>query len=512
MARTPDSDAMSEAHAEAFAKVSDVKAGSDVRSVIEMFGMASRVLSQAQSVVCEKLTTVVKTYMRAGIESFIEGSPDLPVLYTYGSDGTPMLSQVYTETTTGSGSRVRRRGQSSDEWLVERGYVTIRDPDGCFRSRCIVRGPIPLKEGEGAAEVFACCRDFLPLTREMGHRGISMSYYVFDRKLQRPLFRNACANHRVYHKHKAMKNPDDPLLTRSFLTDWQLSTGCGNHDAHNATQWALSPCSADMKDTLKALFLAVDALRKCYGTLVKVLPVFVANNLAYRAPTGSEDEVRQWWTAIGTGSDMVEELTDLGLEWVDGKLYVNQAHEGSPGIDKRVRSALLYIFKFKRFTNSRWATIGCSMQSLAASLSVGLAEVMRQVKEHPEASSMYVNHWALFEGDCRTFCAVATLSCGVGDAVLYELLEDDRVVDRLGVFEEAARREVEFVRGQKQHVFERLARAVGTSAEVNVRDMVLAATETAYTYVDRVFFAQFRAYPWRVITLTQCRALSHAAN
>eukprot|EP00974_Lingulodinium_polyedra_P075261 7293153-Lingulodinium_polyedra.AAC.1 len=86
----------------------------------------------------------------------------------------------------------------------------------------MLRDPLPLTQGKGTLAVFSCGLDFAPSLREMGHKGVAVHHYVFDRALHDGLLK------RFHQHHMAMASSQEaresghsgPPSGLAWLTLW----------------------------------------------------------------------------------------------------------------------------------------------------------------------------------------------------------------------------------------------------------------------------------------------------
>ena len=77
---------------------------------------------------------------------------------------------------------------------------------------------------------------------------------------------------------------------------------------------------------------------------------------------------------------MVDELVEFGLFWDGTGLCVLGCHHSSVSLVERIFAIILSIFRFKKFTDSRWLTIGGSSRTLLAALVVGLHPLVQFIR------------------------------------------------------------------------------------------------------------------------------------
>ena len=72
---------------------------------------------------------------------------------------------------------------------MEQTFLRFIDVGGNVHSKALIREPRPLELEKDGNRVCACILEACPLSREFGHRGISLCHYCFDGDLNSILFR-----------------------------------------------------------------------------------------------------------------------------------------------------------------------------------------------------------------------------------------------------------------------------------------------------------------------------------
>eukprot|EP00972_Heterocapsa_arctica_P108642 15998745-Heterocapsa_arctica.AAC.1 len=166
---------------------------------------------------------------------------------------------------------------------------------------------------------------------------------------------------------------------------------------------------------------------------------------------------------------------------------------------ERLSGVLFYLFRFRKFSSSRWVTIGETAKVLVGSLAVGLDGLVRMIREDKKASDFHIKGFAKFSLELRRFCAVASVVAHVPDAILLELLEDDRVVRRADLLEETLLEELAWVAGMSQSFWLRLASVAGGDCfHKTLRSDCMRASSIAAAYIRKGLFLVARSYPWSI--------------
>ena len=240
---------------------------------------------------------------------------------------------------------------------------------GVARSAVLLRDPQPLTHGKGAQALLSCGIGFAKTLRQRGHRGIAVQHYTFDRA-------GFSALQRFFKQRHIQMAPtfggaaDGTSSVLLNLQEWICATGCALHDSHNALKWALHQqfCNTELT---KGLYIVVESLRDSYGQLLQYLGNWVVCSLQF-VPDESLPPIEDraiLWTALGLDPTLVEALAcQLRLQWKGGRLQVAASCLHLPDVMETVSSALLGVWHFKRFSDSRWITVGCSCRTLVASL------------------------------------------------------------------------------------------------------------------------------------------------
>jgi hypothetical protein len=209
------------------------------------------------------------------------------------------------------------------------------------------------------------------MLKRLGHQGISTSHYCFDRALFSTMERKQLQRHALYHELAGDGGEKVGAHALNDLHDWVVCTACANHDAQNALTWSLMNVSS-YDDVVRKLHIAIESLRNSYDLIHARLAKFVQDTLRFDDGDYDRGEAYRVWVALGVKSDVADALVDLTLKYEGGYARVHVSHVGSVGLYEKVTGAMIVIFKFKRFTDSRWVTVGDCCRSLLAAQHVGL--------------------------------------------------------------------------------------------------------------------------------------------
>ena len=176
------------------------------------------------------------------------------------------------------------------EYLVERLFVVTHIGEMAVLFRDLVR-----LDDKATWCLFSVGRQFCPTARELGHRGLCVSHYSFDRATFSALGRKFRQLHGHVHAQIARALPahEAKLLE---LRDWYVSTPCGSHDAHNALKWSLHERMTD-DAFLKDVHILIESLRNSYDLLVRHLGRWIVASLSFE--DWGFPHQRELWTLLG---------------------------------------------------------------------------------------------------------------------------------------------------------------------------------------------------------------------
>ena len=150
----------------------------------------------------------------------------------------------------------------------------------------------------------------------------------------------------------------------------------------------------------------------------------------------SDAEERRLWQLLGVEGNWLDLCVQLKPRFRDGKLHVS-----CPGpwsleyLVTTMAGLLITLFRFVKFTHSRWLTVGLTCRYLLRSLLVGLEAIVEAVIQDPRIKSKgYIRGARRLRGNRRDFVVQAALASSVTDAPLRMLLADDRLAKQVDIY------------------------------------------------------------------------------
>lgn len=222
---------------------------------------------------------------------------------------------------------------------------------------------------------------------------------------------------------------DGGVTSLAWLLDWIIDTGCSAHDIHNGSRWSLyflvvSP------NLLKDLHIIIQSLRQSFDLILRFIRPFLDKHLGFRSERSDAQEAHRFWLCLVVGSDVGDLLIELDVLVQGNTIYVHEPHRQSPKLMEQLTSCLLYIFKWEQYTESRWLTITSSPRSLCASMAVGIHLLVGMVMGDDSLSKYYIGGFARMTPEIAHYVTVASIAGWPCEALMAEVLTDDRLLRR----------------------------------------------------------------------------------
>jgi hypothetical protein len=158
-------------------------------SLMKRFGQVSSMASDQDVRLMARYCEMCKHLLRERVADLVAEADGAPLLRHYRSDGTPVSTKHRYAVQLRQGSKVKREGKATDEYLVQHAFFRYIDAGSRARTTVMLRDPMPLTHGKGAVACLSAGLAFLVHPRQLGHVGIVVSHYLFDRALLQALSR-----------------------------------------------------------------------------------------------------------------------------------------------------------------------------------------------------------------------------------------------------------------------------------------------------------------------------------
>lgn len=420
-----------------------------------------------------KLCEVAKHFLQRRWASLISRHLGEPALLSYSCDSTPLVTRESYKRAFGPDRVVRRHGRQAGHFDVQRVWFRSGGEVGVLFTE-------PAKTGDGSA--WTAFSGYLSLTktlREYGHRGLVITHHVEDRLHHSAMKRlhlqhNAAIHAQLSHGHP----PGQSALLR--LQHWEVSSGCCCHDVHNGYKWGLLANYTDV-DVMKSAYITVESLRNSFSQLVSNLPGWLATVLTFEDDRNAEHRY-DMWVCLGVVPDLIEALMELHLRWEAGRLVVARSFEARADCWEAVSFALLSLWRYAEWSDSRWLSMGSACKVMLASMATGLDSLLAHIRAKRSESDYFLHGVERCTSEVREFFGAASIAAWVSDSILELMLADDRVPRQMGDIDEELRLEVQYVSELPQPVMNLLATAIGCSSR-SLRSKATSAALTSAAYI-----------------------------
>ena len=442
-----------------------------------------------------KLCSALANFCFERLQSFVLAAAGRPILWSYGSDGTPLTSQQVFTKSSGA-MKVHRRGGSAKEWLCQILFLRVLSLDGTVGSTVpllIEPWPVASKTGPG---LFAVAQKSVPLLVELGHTGISIQHGVFDRAVFSVMKRQFEQYGEVRTSERAA-TMEDPVQAQLLpLLQWHVATSCGLHDGHNALKWAIH--SEMNPDVLKEVYISLESARNSYSLSVEHMGAWLLDVISFREDTHNVDHLKQFWALMCLDAEVVEVLCDLQLLYRDGRLFISERHRVSLNLIEQVSTVLMHVWAFRRFSESRWLTVGCCNRTLAASEQLGLQSLVAFIRKRPHASDYYIGGLSRLSQAGQKFVTIASTASFVADAFIVEVADDDRVPLRRQHLVDTMEEEMDMLASIPLEVWSIMASPLVDVTGAALQSTILKAAHVSIAFISvRCLHPASRA-PWHL--------------
>ena len=198
--------------------------------------------------------------------------------------------------------------------------------------------------------------------------------------------------------------------------------------------------------------------------------------------------LRQLWTLVGADPFIIDEIVELGLICIKGILYVRATHVGQARCLARVRFILITLWRFGKYTESRWITAGVSNRRYTGTMLTGMTDMAKEMIEDPDESNYFIAGIKRLTPEIQHAIVVAGLSSGVTEACLRCVLTDGRIMKTWPEVQVTAREEILFLDSIYDETWALVAEATNwTGAECR--------THCLFTAHVSISFMDFRFFP-----------------
>lgn len=411
--------------------------GCDVEAAVKRFSKPSTCFAGHDRQRIAKWCEVLKFHVRSEFKNFVAARHNEPLLLLYSADGTPASTKEVFKRSLGA-QTVTRSGRSGVDLLVQRLFV--RSGDGACKVLLDEPRPLASKTAWAHAQAY---KQMLVNPRCFGHNAVLIHHCVWDRVVH-----SACER-KVQMIHKAMELElgDTAGLPRAVLDNlsWISTGACVCHDAHNSLKWSVLEQTQDPR-TLRGLFICIESLKNGFNLMMKNVRTWLHTVVEFEDLPHFPH--RQLWQLLGIDPNIAEVAEELQLRFERDRLRIAKKWQGDAAVWDTIELVLLHIWAFKKYTDSRWLSVGPSCRCMLAAQVAGLSEFIAFILKDPRNSRYYIggfaDHWT---ADVAHLTAVIATASFPADAALAAVMEDDRVAMTVDSIEGDMLVEVNYIEG-----------------------------------------------------------------
>ena len=475
----------------------------DLQAMVQAYrdlGLASKMTSKAESLLCQQLAELLKQHLKSECVEFVTRQQSTSLLYSYSFDATRTMITQTTKERTAAGT-IQRGGRQAVELLMQRILLRGTDTISPDHMRHLFMEPVPMTAGHSQWYVFAAACDALPLARTMGHQGFLVYHVVADRAQLSSLARLLQARQEAWHHANLQPESGGALdASLSYLRDMFISCGCALHDIQNGLRWSVHPLLHG--EILKDCHIVLEALRNTSTTLMSCLPQHLATRCVARAAPELEEEVcRQFWSLLGVDATMLDLLVQVD-PWFDGSLVrVNPGTLETGGEDPYLlcSQCALYLMRWRRFTESRFMSMGTASQGLLGSLAVGLTALVQDAQGLHGASLFHLQGFHRLDKAQKLLMVVLTVVSALTHELLTLVMLDDRLLRQAPDLVQIMEEELTLAHHWPAALWARLATLVDPALEAQqLRMKALDSLHIQAAYVNEKILRVMNTYPWKI--------------
>jgi len=346
-------------------------------------------------------------------------------------------------------------------------------------------------------DMFSAACDHCPLLKLSGHKGISVSVYLQDGLFAAPLGKRMHARHNLFFKHCPLSfdAPADKELCE--MQDWCLAWCCIAHSCSRALKWGLKSLVSD-NDMLESVHITISSLLRASTGIHQAVPQFIISCVVFdRPPPTNPAELEQLWTFLDIEAGKLELFLVVNPYW-DGKvLHVSAALLSDPDAIGAVTTLVRYCLKWVDFSDTRWTKVGEAARLWLRSLLVGIDGIVKLTEQNDAVCRWHLaGYFKRSTSSVRVYLAVAAAAGRPSESMLFDLLQDDRFLQRADQCWQILCDELQYLFALPDSFYSTVAEAVKLSTvEYKSHCTETSLVSIAYLYQD--VWLPLSCPPWK---------------
>ena len=419
--------------------------------------------------------------------------PTNPVLNAYSSDGSSFLVRAQVDH-AGPVDNIQRRGRLLQEYLSQRVLIKAQNPaHGGMDMETYMPMPLPMNDGKTAENHFVAATRFWPHIQDPDAERIVVNHTCFDRAIQSSLSRLLTQEMDAWFDPEIgpQRNADSYLAA---LKSWNTHVGCVAHDISGGLRWGQMHMM--FPTVTKDLYVSVESCRNTFAQLYSFLILFFTQYLSFDRVVDETME-QYWWTMMGIPTTWIEDYILVAPRWLDNTLHVRSGLQNTTDGLENISAVFIHCMQWKRFTETRWLTVGASCRRLMCSIAMGL-DGLFTVTRAGGNYEYYAHGWDRCTDTTRKFAATCAVGSWPVESILAEVLHDDRLGRNVEEIDAKLKEELLWIESVPFEIWERLAELTPSWDAVQLRDSTLKSAHTSSAYVYKLSIDAAMGLPWKL--------------
>lgn len=363
--------------------------------------------------------------LRRRARNLVEKNPHAPTLVAYLADGWSGWTASNVSLGSGDGPlALRRDGGVKREYYLEHCIMRQHRDTGNPEVVMLPGIPRPMARGRTAWHCFESACEYMAIPRNLGCEGIVISVYVLDGALFDTCKRFFGARHAMAYSEEFAEQDGVHNDIIEKMTDWNFSVKCKAHMMQKSIEWALKGCGSEEVHT--NAHIVIKSLRNTAADMHRSVDELITTRVQYALSAEDDDEAKKFWHFFHVHSAWLEVMVFVDPQWNGTWLVVNERVRRDPEGWRKLRSVILYLFRWFDWSDTRWIRSGRSSRFYLRSLMGGAEGSLEIVKRFQGASHEHLGGHARSDDKVRAFFAVAAVCSRPAEASNLMLLEDDR--------------------------------------------------------------------------------------
>ena len=472
---------------------------SEIQDLIHELQSPSLVMDENQLANAQRACAVVEDIATERCREVIRLAHKGPVLQMFMSDGWS-CDMRYREASCFEDNRVESRARMRTEFLLQRALLKCRRGDELHLAVKIQR-PRPLATKK-CDDVWCAASEFCPVLALSGHKGIGIHVYIQDGLFASPFGKRMLARHALFWQkaHCPLTFTTDAEMFLAELRDWVYTTGCFARSCSKALKWGMRALVVGCDELLEAIHISVSALLRGSQGLFRAVPEFIAGFVVLDVPEVDNTEDIVWfWTCLDVHPKLIDLFVRVNPQWRGDRLHCSASLSGAPDMMTALTTCIHACMHWTDFSETRWTKVGVCARQFLKSLCIGIDKI-----SHLAMGNDAVCKWHLggfhkkCSGPVRLYLATAALSARPTEAMLLELLEDDRFLLKHDRCLDALLLEHRFLEKAPAYFFETISAIVNVDCDL-YRASVLESSLTSISYLQMDIFGELSKAPLKYV-------------